>query len=41
MDTIPFAFSIHPGEILLIEFMQPLASQPIVSPKISISPRRG
>ena len=24
MDTIPFAFSIHPGEILLTEFMQPL-----------------
>ena len=24
MDTIPFAFSIHPGEILLTEFMVPL-----------------
>ena len=24
MDTIPFAFSIHPGEILLAEFMEPL-----------------
>ena len=24
MTTIPFAFSIHPGEILLTEFMQPL-----------------
>jgi addiction module HigA family antidote len=24
MDKIPFAFSIHPGEILLSEFMQPL-----------------
>ncbi len=24
MDTIPFAFSIHPGEILLTEFMEPL-----------------
>jgi addiction module HigA family antidote len=24
MDPIPFAFSIHPGEILLTEFMEPL-----------------
>jgi addiction module HigA family antidote len=24
MDRIPFAFSIHPGEILRTEFMQPL-----------------
>lgn len=24
MSTIPFAFSIHPGEILLHEFMEPL-----------------
>jgi addiction module HigA family antidote len=24
MDNIPFAFSIHPGEILLTEFMEPL-----------------
>jgi len=24
MDTIPYAFSIHPGEILLTEFMEPL-----------------
>jgi addiction module HigA family antidote len=24
MDRIPFAFSIHPGEILLTEFMEPL-----------------
>jgi addiction module HigA family antidote len=24
MDNIPFAFSIHPGEILLTEFMKPL-----------------
>ena len=24
MDNIPFAFSIHPGEILLSEFMEPL-----------------
>jgi addiction module HigA family antidote len=24
MDSIPFAFSIHPGEILLTEFMRPL-----------------
>ena len=24
MDTIPFGFSIHPGEILLTEFMEPL-----------------
>jgi addiction module HigA family antidote len=24
MDQIPFAFSIHPGEILLTEFMEPL-----------------
>jgi addiction module HigA family antidote len=24
MDKIPFAFSIHPGEILLTEFMEPL-----------------
>jgi len=24
MNTIPHAFSIHPGEILLTEFMQPL-----------------
>jgi addiction module HigA family antidote len=24
MTTIPYAFSIHPGEILLTEFMQPL-----------------
>jgi addiction module HigA family antidote len=24
MDAIPFAFSIHPGEILLTEFMEPL-----------------
>ena len=24
MDSIPFAFSIHPGEILLSEFMEPL-----------------
>ncbi|MDR3772178.1 MAG: HigA family addiction module antitoxin [Terracidiphilus sp.] len=24
MDKIPFAFSIHPGEILLEEFMEPL-----------------
>jgi addiction module HigA family antidote len=24
MDSIPFAFSIHPGEILLTEFMEPL-----------------
>jgi addiction module HigA family antidote len=24
MDRIPFAFSIHPGEILLTEFMRPL-----------------
>ena len=24
MDNIPFAFSIHPGEILLSEFMEPV-----------------
>ena len=24
MDAIPFAFSIHPGEILLTEFMEPI-----------------
>jgi addiction module HigA family antidote len=24
MDTIPFGFSIHPGEILRTEFMEPL-----------------
>jgi addiction module HigA family antidote len=24
MNSIPFAFSIHPGEILLTEFMEPL-----------------
>jgi addiction module HigA family antidote len=24
MDTFPFAFSIHPGEILQAEFMEPL-----------------
>ena len=24
MNNIPFAFSIHPGEILLTEFMEPL-----------------
>ena len=24
MDSIPFAFSIHPGEILRTEFMEPL-----------------
>jgi addiction module HigA family antidote len=24
LDSIPFAFSIHPGEILLTEFMEPL-----------------
>lgn len=24
MDTIPYAFSIHPGEILRAEFMEPL-----------------
>jgi len=24
MDSIPFAFSVHPGEILLTEFMEPL-----------------
>jgi addiction module HigA family antidote len=24
MESIPFAFSIHPGEILLDEFMEPL-----------------
>jgi antitoxin HigA-1 len=24
MDSVPFAFSIHPGEILLSEFMEPL-----------------
>jgi addiction module HigA family antidote len=24
VDKIPFAFSIHPGEILLTEFMEPL-----------------
>lgn len=24
MDRIPFAFSIHPGEILLCEFIEPL-----------------
>jgi addiction module HigA family antidote len=24
MDGIPFAFSVHPGEILLTEFMEPL-----------------
>ncbi len=24
MNTIPFAFSIHPGEILLTEFMEPV-----------------
>ena len=24
MENIPFAFSIHPGEILLSEFMEPL-----------------
>lgn len=24
MDKIPYAFSIHPGEILLTEFMEPL-----------------
>ena len=24
MEKIPFAFSIHPGEILLTEFMEPL-----------------
>jgi len=24
MDTIPFAFSIHPGEVLRTEFMEPL-----------------
>ena len=28
MDTIPFAFSIHPGEILLTEFMEPLGLIP-------------
>jgi len=24
MESIPFAFSVHPGEILLTEFMEPL-----------------
>ena len=24
METIPFAFSIHPGKILLTEFMEPM-----------------
>lgn len=28
MDTIPFAFSIHPGEILRTEFMEPLGLTP-------------
>ena len=28
MDTTPFAFSIHPGEILLTEFMKPLGLTP-------------
>ena len=28
MDTIPFAFSIHPGEILLTEFMEPFSLTP-------------
>jgi antitoxin HigA-1 len=28
MDTIPFAFSIHPGEILFTEFMEPLCLTP-------------
>jgi addiction module HigA family antidote len=28
MDTIPFAFSIHPGEILRTEFMDPLELTP-------------
>lgn len=28
MDTIPFAFSIHPGEILRTEFMDPLGLTP-------------
>jgi addiction module HigA family antidote len=28
MDNIPFAFSLHPGEILLTEFMQPLDLTP-------------
>jgi addiction module HigA family antidote len=28
MDTIPFAFSIHPGDILYTEFMEPLGLTP-------------
>jgi addiction module HigA family antidote len=28
MDSIPFAFSIHPGEILFSEFMEPLGLTP-------------
>lgn len=28
MDAIPFAFSIHPGEILRTEFMEPLGLTP-------------
>lgn len=28
MDAIPFAFSIHPGEILRTEFMEPLSLTP-------------
>lgn len=35
MDKIPFAFSIHPGEILQTEFMKPSACPHIASPRNS------
>ena len=41
MDTIPFAFSIHPGQILLTEFMQPLGLTPYrLSKELHISAPR-
>ena len=41
MDKIPFAFSIHPGEILLTEFMEPLGLPPTGWPRNSTSRPRG
>jgi addiction module HigA family antidote len=40
MRTIPLAFSIHPGEILLTEFMEPLGLTAYLAKDLHISPPR-
>jgi plasmid maintenance system antidote protein VapI len=40
MNNIPFAYSIHPGEILLTEFMQPLGITAYRLARTSTSPSR-